>query len=80
MLNFWFLDHAWEATEALKVKLGSHYSSTDENVFVSLWKNFRACRFVEDEGEVVFFKDAYGRAARRVEFEPVPSDSGVDLE
>lgn len=37
-------DHAWEATDALKAYLGEHYVSTDENMFVSLWKNFRTCR------------------------------------
>lgn len=37
-------DHAWEATEALKVKLGPYYTSTNENMFVSLWKEYRHCR------------------------------------
>lgn len=36
--------HAWEATEALKLKLGSHYTSTEENMWVSLWKNYKSCR------------------------------------
>lgn len=92
--------HAWEATEALKTFLGPYYTSTDENMFVSLWKNFGSCRvrsrplsssesqqltptrkqFVEDEGEVVFYKDAYGRAARSVVMEGIPSDSGVDVQ
>jgi len=76
--------NAWEATEALKAKLGEHYSSTDENYWYSLWKCFRQCRFVEDEGDVVFYKNAKGKAARRY----VPrsngsssvSDSGVDVD
>ncbi|KAH9467253.1 hypothetical protein MJO28_000158 [Puccinia striiformis f. sp. tritici] len=76
--------NAWEATDALKAKLGHHYSSTDENYWYSLWKCFRQCRFVEDEGDVVFYKDARGKAARRY----VPrgngsasvSDSGVDVD
>lgn len=38
------LDHAWEATEAIKPLLGPHYLSSDENMFVSLWKTFRQCR------------------------------------
>ena len=48
------VDHAWEATDALKAYLGEYYTSTDENMFVSLWKNFKSCRFVEDGDEVVF--------------------------
>jgi omega-6 fatty acid desaturase (delta-12 desaturase) len=30
--------HAWEATEALKKFLGPHYHSTNESMFVSIWK------------------------------------------
>ncbi|KAK4045990.1 hypothetical protein OIV83_006455 [Microbotryomycetes sp. JL201] len=71
--------HAWEATEALKKVLGEHYVSTDENMFKSFWKSFKYCRFVDDEGDVVFYKDAYGRTSRRVEYEAQPSDSGVDV-
>lgn len=37
-------DHAWEATAALKEFLGEHYVSTEENMFVSLWKNYKTCR------------------------------------
>jgi len=75
--------HAWDATEALKTKLGEHYCSTDENYWYSLWKSFRQCRFVEDEGDVVFYKNAKGQAHRRVVHKSVGdnvSDSGVDLE
>jgi omega-6 fatty acid desaturase (delta-12 desaturase) len=36
-------------------------------------------QFVEDEGEVVFYKDALGRAARRVVYESPASDSGVEV-
>jgi omega-6 fatty acid desaturase (delta-12 desaturase) len=36
---------------------------------------------VEDEGDVVFYKDAYGRAACKVVYpEGVVSDSGIDLD
>ncbi|SCZ91642.1 BZ3500_MvSof-1268-A1-R1_Chr5-1g07576 [Microbotryum saponariae] len=71
--------HAWEATEALKEFLGEHYQSTDENMFVSLWKNFRTCRYVDDEGDVVFFRDALGRTSRKVVPADAPSDSGVEV-
>ncbi|GAA5856556.1 hypothetical protein JCM9279_005497 [Rhodotorula babjevae] len=72
--------HAWEATEALKSFLGEHYHATDENMFVSLWKSYKQCRYVEDEGPVLFYKDAYGRARRNYVLPDVPSDSGVDVE
>lgn len=76
--------NAWDATEALKAKLGEHYSSTDENYWYSLWKCFRQCRFVEDEGDVVFYKDARGKAARRLAAtkngDSSVSDSGVEVD
>ncbi|GAA5843661.1 hypothetical protein JCM11251_006399 [Rhodosporidiobolus azoricus] len=72
--------HAWEATEALKKFLGPHYHATDENMFVSLWKSYRLCRYVDDEGDVLFYNDAYGRKYRKVAPADVPSDSGVDVE
>ncbi|PLW46189.1 hypothetical protein PCANC_08820 [Puccinia coronata f. sp. avenae] len=76
--------NAWDATEALKVKLGEHYQSTDEHYWYSLWKCFRQCRFVEDEGDVVFYKDARGKAARRYvsrsNGSTSVSDSGVEVD
>ncbi|KAI7966105.1 hypothetical protein MJO29_001853, partial [Puccinia striiformis f. sp. tritici] len=45
--------HAAEATAALKVKLGHHYNESDENCY-------------RNEGDVAFFKNAKGQAARRL--------------
>ncbi|WAR51680.1 hypothetical protein PtB15_1B116 [Puccinia triticina] len=36
--------HAWDATEAIKAKLGAHYRKSDENAWVSLWKVYNQCR------------------------------------
>ena len=69
--------HAWEATEALKKRLGVHYMKSEENVFVSLWKSMRSCRFVDDE-PVAFYRNADGvpsSVATRVD----GADSGVAL-
>lgn len=57
-------------------------------LFFRRWENFEltstcsitACRFVEDQDECVFYKDAYGQAKRRVVYASVPSDSGVDVD
>ncbi|KAL8283202.1 hypothetical protein RQP46_005980 [Phenoliferia psychrophenolica] len=72
--------NAWEATEALKQLLGPHYLHTDENMFVSLWESARRCRFVDEDEEIVFYKDAYGNVARRVELAEKLVDSGVDFQ
>jgi len=68
--------HAWEATEALKAVLGEHYMKSDDNMYTSLVSNYRQCRFVEDNDSCVFYKNAQGKAQRRVVYE---EDSGVDV-
>ncbi|KAJ3183643.1 hypothetical protein HDU85_002072 [Gaertneriomyces sp. JEL0708] len=48
--------HAQEATEALKKFLGPYYMKDDTPVWKSLWKSYTNCRFVEDEGGVLWYK------------------------
>ncbi|MCO5596201.1 hypothetical protein L7F22_050261 [Adiantum nelumboides] len=72
--------HAWEASEALKKRLGEHYQSSDENVFVSLWKSIRKCKFVDENDQVAFFRDAHGVPSACVAPNSAyNSDSGVTL-
>ncbi|KAM0753794.1 delta-12-fatty acid desaturase [Meredithblackwellia eburnea MCA 4105] len=71
--------NAWEATEALKDLLGSHYLVSDENMFKSLWNSFRNCRYIEDDEPVCFYHDSYGRVARKVQMSEKLVDSGVDV-
>jgi len=68
--------HAQKATEALKAKLGNHYLKSEEHWMVSLWKCYKECRFVDDEGDVVFYRNAKGEQQRRLA-EAV--DSGVEF-
>lgn len=74
--------NAWKATEALKVYLGPHYNYSDENFFISLYKTYRDCVFVEDKGDIVFYKDGRGRASRVPVLKQSQglSDSGVELQ
>ncbi|KAJ3032184.1 UNVERIFIED_CONTAM: hypothetical protein HDU68_000023 [Siphonaria sp. JEL0065] len=44
------------ATAALKKKLGKFYIYDNNPIFWSLYNSYRNCRFVEDEGNIVFFK------------------------
>lgn len=71
--------NAWEATEALKEKLGSYYLYDDRNLFLTLFRNYRDCRFVEDEGDVLFYKNSQGKAQLRVAYDTPVSDSGIDM-
>jgi len=69
--------NAWEATEALKARIGPHYMKSTENVFVSLWKTIRTCRFVEEE-PVAFYRNAYGVPQSTAVF-AMSTDSGVSV-
>ncbi|KAI9351321.1 delta 12 fatty acid desaturase [Obelidium mucronatum] len=44
------------ATAALKEKLGKHYHYDNNPIFWSLYNSYRSCKFVEDEGDIVFYK------------------------
>jgi len=50
--------HAEEATRNLKRVLKQHYHCDKTNVFVALWRSCRACQWVPDAGEIVFFRNA----------------------
>jgi len=47
--------HAKEATEAVKKVLGPYYLYDDTHWLKALWNNQRFCRFVADEGDVLFW-------------------------
>ncbi|KAF7320735.1 Linoleoyl phosphatidylcholine delta-12 acetylenase [Mycena chlorophos] len=42
-----------------------HYHFCDRPAFVVLWENYNRCQFVDDEGDVVFYRDRKGRLAER---------------
>ncbi|KAJ0397720.1 hypothetical protein P43SY_007188 [Pythium insidiosum] len=48
--------HAQEATEAIKPILGRFYLKDDTSIPLALWRSYNYCKFVEDDGKVVFYK------------------------
>jgi len=72
--------NAWEATDALRKKLGESGIKLQgaPGGWVEMCKVLRECKFVEDEGGVVFFKNAYGLAVARPAFADA-SDSGIEI-
>ncbi|KDQ54171.1 hypothetical protein JAAARDRAFT_161125 [Jaapia argillacea MUCL 33604] len=54
-----------KATEHLKNFMGNHYCYSEKPVFRALWDNYNKCQFVEDEGDIVFYRDKHGRSTRR---------------
>ncbi|KAH9948128.1 fatty acid desaturase-domain-containing protein [Amylocystis lapponica] len=54
-----------EATKYLQEFIGDHYHSSTTNVFRALWTSYNSCQFVEDEGDIVFYRDKKGQAKLR---------------
>eukprot|EP01138_Halocafeteria_seosinensis_P005047 gb/GECG01005160.1/.p1 GENE.gb/GECG01005160.1/~~gb/GECG01005160.1/.p1 ORF type:complete len:415 (+),score=37.96 gb/GECG01005160.1/:1-1245(+) len=48
--------HATEATEAMKPLLGKYYLKDETPIYQATYRSWSKCRFVEDEGEVLFYK------------------------
>jgi len=75
--------NAWEASDALRKKLAQSGFNLIGNPggWAEVYRVFRACKFVEDEGDVVFYKNAHGLATTRPAFaDNTASDSGVELD
>ncbi|GLD98109.1 hypothetical protein PINS_up006806 [Pythium insidiosum] len=48
--------HAQEATDAIKPLLGRFYLKDDTSIPLALWRSYNYCKFVEDDGKIVFYK------------------------
>ncbi|KAJ7274973.1 delta-12 fatty acid desaturase protein [Mycena rebaudengoi] len=77
--------HAWEATYALRKRLAAAGINLvgRPGGWAEVYRVMRECRFVEDEGSVVFYKNARGLAAAKPVFRNALSDvedSGVEID
>ncbi|KZT74047.1 hypothetical protein DAEQUDRAFT_682821 [Daedalea quercina L-15889] len=54
-----------EATQHLKAFIGDHYRYSDKPAFRALWETYTNCQFVEDEGDILFYRDRKGQARVR---------------
>ncbi|KAG6887660.1 hypothetical protein C0995_013685 [Termitomyces sp. Mi166 len=57
--------HGPDATQHLKAFIGDHYAYSNKPVFQALWESYNKCQFVENEGDVLFYRDKKGQAVRR---------------
>ncbi|CAM9148732.1 unnamed protein product [Chrysoparadoxa australica] len=48
--------HAQEATEAIKGVLGDYYLADSTSIPKALWRSYTCCKFIEDDGGIVFYK------------------------
>ena len=75
--------HSWEASAALKKRLAASGINLEGRPggWAEVYRVFRECKFVEDEGNIVFYKNAQGLAASRPLISgDIASDSGIELE
>ncbi|KAJ7134546.1 oleoyl phosphatidylcholine desaturase [Mycena epipterygia] len=73
--------NAWEASAALRkvlVPTGLRLDGAPGG-WAELYRVYRECKFVEDEGDVVFYKNAHGLAKMRPGFNDV-IDSGIEVD
>ncbi|KAI9244773.1 delta-12-fatty acid desaturase [Sporodiniella umbellata] len=49
--------HAKEATMYIKKALGKHYNYYDTPFFSAFWNACKQCKFVENDGDIVFYKN-----------------------
>ncbi|KAJ7484449.1 fatty acid desaturase-domain-containing protein [Mycena latifolia] len=68
--------HGEEATQYLKTFMGPHYSFSEKPAFSALWENYNRCQFVEDHGNILFYRDKVGHAVRRPADEFKNKDAG----
>ena len=48
----------------MKQVLGEYYLSDSTPAPLALWRSWKHCKFVEDEGEIVYYKSPTGSAKK----------------
>jgi omega-6 fatty acid desaturase (delta-12 desaturase) len=74
--------NAWEATAALRQRLEQNGIVLEGRPggWGEMYRVFKECRFVEDDGNILFYKNSRGLAASRpVLKDTAASDSGVEF-
>ncbi|KAG6913297.1 hypothetical protein DXG01_008117, partial [Tephrocybe rancida] len=54
--------HGAAATEHLKAFIGGYYQYSDKPAFQALWDNYKRCQFVDNSGDIIFYRDMNGQA------------------
>lgn len=55
-----------QITKVLKLVLSEDYNYDPTPSFYALWRSFTKCIFVEEDGDIIFYKDKNGKAARQL--------------
>ncbi|TFK53584.1 hypothetical protein OE88DRAFT_1655769 [Heliocybe sulcata] len=67
-----------EVTKQLIRVLKEHYNYDSTNTFRALYRSFTECCFIEDEGDIVFYKNQDGVPQRELKEEDEDVDSGFE--
>ena len=63
-------DYNFDSTVCSCVLISYHHQcwqgSSRQNTFYALYRSFTECVFIEDEGSIVFYKNAEGEASRHI--------------
>lgn len=59
--------HATEATEAMKPVLGKYYLRDETPIWLATWNSASRCKFVEDEGDVVWYQGPSALSAKKAD-------------
>ncbi|KAF8627156.1 hypothetical protein AX17_006372 [Amanita inopinata Kibby_2008] len=59
-----------QVTEAIKPVLGDCYNYDSTPALYALWRSFTNCIFIEDEGDILFFRNKYGEAIVETKGQP----------
>ncbi|KAF8324724.1 fatty acid desaturase-domain-containing protein [Cantharellus anzutake] len=59
-----------ELTKHVRKALGDDYNSDSTNTWRALYRSFVNCEFVEDEGDIIMWKNRQGEQLRRVAADP----------
>jgi omega-6 fatty acid desaturase (delta-12 desaturase) len=74
--------HSWEASAALKKQLAAFniYLEGCPGGWAEVYWVFHKCKFVENEGNILFYKNTKGLAASQpIIPRDIASDSGIEL-
>ena len=58
----------------------THAPTPRQNTFRALYRSFRECCFIEDDGDIVFYKNQHGEAQRFLAGEKKPTTDAAAAE
>ncbi|THH18379.1 hypothetical protein EW146_g2583 [Bondarzewia mesenterica] len=69
LFSFGYLatDNQPKVTEIIRPILGEHYNYDSTNSFYALYRSFTKCCFVENEGDILLYKDRSGHTQRSLD-------------